>query len=202
MVKWVRISCCISCFPTPTLQHAVCFCFTNAKSWFQTLIEHLVGRQGQARGAQVHAMYLSGQKRWSQDPPLARPHLRAGSGGKAVLLEIFVYLWPPKGKQFFFFCFVFVSLVVVFGLTLTYCSIGLCYLAVCCAFHCVIALPRVKIFSSSLSGSLFYVVVEDQELFSSSQKCTGYECPCTLFVSHFPFSLNSFSKQEKSVIIV
>ena len=42
----------------------------------EALMEHLVGRQGQPRGAQVHAMYLSDWKGWSQDPALPRPHLR------------------------------------------------------------------------------------------------------------------------------
>ena len=54
------------------------------------MIEHLVGRQGQPRGAQVQAMHLSHQKGWSQDPALPRPHLRVGSGGKGILLEICV----------------------------------------------------------------------------------------------------------------
>jgi len=52
------------------------------------VIEHLVGRQGQPRGAQVHAMPLSDQKGWSQDPPLPRPHLRVGSGGKGVIGDL------------------------------------------------------------------------------------------------------------------
>ena len=63
-------------------------CSGNAKSWLEAVIEHLMGRQGQPRGAQVHAKNLSDQNRWSQDPPLPRPHLRTGSGGKGVLLEI------------------------------------------------------------------------------------------------------------------
>ena len=37
-------------------------CSRNAKSQPETVIEHLVGRQGQPRGAQLYAM--------SQDPPL------------------------------------------------------------------------------------------------------------------------------------
>jgi len=41
-----------------------------------------VGRQGQPRGVQVHAILLSDQKGRSQDPPLPRPHLRVGGGGK------------------------------------------------------------------------------------------------------------------------
>ena len=57
-------------------------CSRNAKSCFEPVIEHLVGRQGQPRGAQVYAMCLSDSKGWSQDPPLPRPHLRVGSGGK------------------------------------------------------------------------------------------------------------------------
>jgi len=50
------------------------------------------GRQGQPRGAQLHAMYLSDWKGWSQDAPLPRPHLRVGSGGEGVLLETYAYL--------------------------------------------------------------------------------------------------------------
>jgi len=61
------------------------------------VIEHLVGRQGQPRGAQVHAVYLSDQKGWSQDAPLPRLHLRAGSGSKAILLEISAYWRPSEG---------------------------------------------------------------------------------------------------------
>ena len=48
-------------------------------------------------------MQLTDQKDWSQDPPLPRPHLRVGSGGKDVLLEIPAYVRPSKGKQFFSF---------------------------------------------------------------------------------------------------
>ena len=40
-------------------------CSGNAKSWPETVIEHLVGRQGQPKGAQVHAMHLIDQKGWS-----------------------------------------------------------------------------------------------------------------------------------------
>ena len=72
------------------------------------MIEHLVGRQGQARGAQVHATYLNRSeerrvgKECSQDPLLPRPHLRVGSGGEGISLEIPAYLRPSKGKQIFF----------------------------------------------------------------------------------------------------
>jgi len=34
-------------------------CRGNAKSQLDAVMEHLVGRQGQSRGAQVHAMYPS-----------------------------------------------------------------------------------------------------------------------------------------------
>ena len=72
-----------------------------------------MGRQGQPRGAQVHAMHLSDQKGWSQDPPLPRPHLRVGSGGKGGLLEVSVYLWPSEGKQIL--SFVSVSIAATFA---------------------------------------------------------------------------------------
>ena len=67
------------------------------------LIEQLVGRQGQPRGAQLRAMHLSDQKGWSQDPSLPRLHVRVGSGGKGISLEIPAYLRPSKGKQILFF---------------------------------------------------------------------------------------------------
>ena len=59
-----------------------------------------MGRQGQPREAQVHAMYLSDRKGWSQDPPLPRPHLWVGSGGKGTVLEIPVCRRSFEGKQF------------------------------------------------------------------------------------------------------
>ena len=60
---------------------------------------NLVGRQGQPRGAQAHTRHLSDWKGWRQDPPFPRPHLRVGSRGKSILLEIPMYLRPSKGKQ-------------------------------------------------------------------------------------------------------
>ena len=62
-------------------------CSGNAKPWPEPVIEHLVGRQGQPRGAQVHAMHLSDQKGLSQDPPLPRPHLRVDRGGIGISLR-------------------------------------------------------------------------------------------------------------------
>ena len=108
----------------------------NAKSQLETVIEHLVGRQGQPRGAQVHAMYLSDWKGWSQDPSLPRPHLRVGSGGKWILLEIPTYVRPSKGKWVLFF--VSVSVVAMFEHILICCSLGLCFYAVVVTFSTVL----------------------------------------------------------------
>ena len=103
-------------------------CSGNAKSWLEPVIEHL-GMQGQPRGAQLHAMHLSYQKGWRQDPTLPRPHIRAGSGGKDILLEIPDYWRSSKGKQiFFFFSSASVSTAAAFGLVLTCCSLGLGHL--------------------------------------------------------------------------
>ena len=90
-----------------------------------------MGRQGQTRGAQVHAMYLSDQEGWSQDPPLPRTHLRIGRGSKSILLEILVYLRPFEGKQIL--SFVSVSTAVVFEQVLACCSLGPCCSAVIAA---------------------------------------------------------------------
>jgi len=81
------------------------------------------GRQDQARAAQVHAMQLSDQKGWSQDPRLPSPHLRGGSGSKSVLLEIPVCLRPSEGRQLLFFVSVPMVVACEQGLT---CSLGLC----------------------------------------------------------------------------
>jgi len=70
----------------------------KCKSLLETLIEHLVGRQGQPRGAQVQAMHLNDRKGWSQDPSFPRPHLRVARGAEGVFLGIFVCLRPLKGK--------------------------------------------------------------------------------------------------------
>jgi len=66
---------------------------------------------------------------WSQDPALPSPHLRVGSGGVGILLEIPVYMRLSKGKQFFFFISVAAS-----GLVLICCSLGLCCSAIIAYF--------------------------------------------------------------------
>ena len=86
-------------------------CRLNAESQLEPVIEHLVGRQGQPKGAQVHAMQVNDREGWSQDPPLPRPHLRVGSGGTNILLEINVYLRLSEAKQLL--SFVSVPLAVV-----------------------------------------------------------------------------------------
>src|SRR5699024_7847101 len=111
-------------------------CSRNAKSCLETVIEHLVGRQGQPRGAQVYAMHLSDWEGCSQDPPLPRPHLRVGSGNESILPEIPAYLRSSKGKQVWFFCllvflpFTFVPVAVAVEQVLTCCSLGPCCSAV------------------------------------------------------------------------
>ena len=59
-------------------------CSENGESRPEAVIEHLVGRQGQPRGAQVHIMHLNDWNGWSQDPLLPSPHLQVGSGGEGI----------------------------------------------------------------------------------------------------------------------
>ena len=80
----------------------------------------------------MYGMHLNDRKEWSQDPPLPRPHLRVGSGGKDICPEIPAYLRPSEGKQIL--SFVSVPMAVAFELTLTCCSLGLCCYAVIAAF--------------------------------------------------------------------
>ena len=114
-------------------------CSENAKSQLEAVIEHLVERQGQPRGAQLYAIHLSDQKGWSQDPPLPRPHLRVGSGSKDVSLEIPAYMRSSKGKQAFFlyFCMCHCYMWVCPHLLQSKIVLHCCY---CCTFHHIIAL--------------------------------------------------------------
>ena len=114
----------------------------NAKSQLETVIEHLVGRQDQPRGAQVHAVYLSDQKGWSQDPPLPRPCLRVDSGGKVISPEISAYLRPSKGKQLL--SFIPVPTAVVYEQILTCCSLGPCCSAVIAALSIALQIYEQK----------------------------------------------------------
>ena len=76
----------------------------------------------------MHAMQLSNQKRWSQDPPLPGTHLRVGSGDKGILLKIPLYPRLSEGKQLP--SFVSVPTAVAIEQVLTCCSLGLCCSAV------------------------------------------------------------------------
>ena len=76
----------------------------------------------------MHAMNLSDQKGWSQDPLLPRPHLRVGSGAEGIFLEIPVYLRSSKGKQLL--SFISASTAAAFEQILTCCSLELCYYTV------------------------------------------------------------------------
>ena len=105
------------------------------------MVEHLVGRQGQSKGVQVHPMYLSDWKGWSQDPPLPRSHLRVGSGGTGTL-EIPVYLRPSEGKQPL--SFISVATAVELDQTLTCCSLGPCYSVVIAALSFMLQKARAE----------------------------------------------------------
>jgi len=82
-------------------------------------MEHLVGGQGQPRGAQVYAMLLSDWKGWIQEPSLPWPHWRLESDGEGIFLEIPAYLRPFRSKQLFV---ISASVVAVFGLLFICCS--------------------------------------------------------------------------------
>jgi len=115
------------------------FCSRNAKSQPEAVIEHLVGRLGQPRGAQVYAMLLSDWTGWSQDPPLPWSHLRVGSGGEVISLELSAYQKPSRGKQFSFLCFCSLSCCIwICSHLLQHRILLICYSH--CTFHHIIAL--------------------------------------------------------------
>ena len=59
-------------------------CNRNAESQLEAVMKHLVGRQGQPNGAQVHPMHLGDRKGWSQDPPLSQPSFKGWQWGVRV----------------------------------------------------------------------------------------------------------------------
>ena len=77
----------------------------------------------------MRAMQLRDWKGWSQDPPIPRPHLRAGAEGKSVLLKILAY-WRPSDDKQLFFPFVSASVAAAFGLVLICCGRRLCHPAI------------------------------------------------------------------------
>ena len=100
-------------------------CRRNAKSQLEAVMEHLVGRQGQPRGAQVHAMQCTcvtrraGVRIHPFPPSLKGRHWR--------------YLRPSEGKQHF--PLVSVPTAVACEQILTRCSPWpYCH---CCTFHCI-----------------------------------------------------------------
>jgi len=102
-------------------------CSRNAKSQLWNSDWPPGGKAGPTQRSSVHAMLLSDRKGWSQDPSLPRSHLRVGSGGKGILLEILTYLRPYKGKQMFFLFVCFCIHGCCTGLVLICCSLRLCH---------------------------------------------------------------------------
>ena len=108
--------------------------YANAKSWPEAVIEHLVGRQGQPRGAQVCVMqctWVTGRGGPGSSPP--RPHFRVGSGGEGILPA-----WGlPKVSGFSSFVCVHSCCVWTCSDLLQPRVMPLCYY--CCAFHHIMA---------------------------------------------------------------
>ena len=130
-------------FPVSVKSCQLGSCSENAESWPDPVIEHLVGGQGQSRGAQVHAMYLSDQKEWSQDPSLPRLHLRAGSGDESVSLYICMSLSPGGllKVRSFFCCFCIYSCCILACSHLVQHRI-VPHHCFCCIFHCITVVRR------------------------------------------------------------
>lgn len=105
----------------------------NLKQWLSTRWE------GRAKPWELrYALHLSDWKGWSQDPPLPRPYLRVGSGGKGISLAIPATWGLPRTSSFFpsFLCPRLLHWAYPHLLqprTLLLC----CH---CCAFHHIIAL--------------------------------------------------------------
>jgi len=79
-------------------------------SWLEPVIEHLVGRQDQPRGAQVHVMQCNARVMEGVEPgsTLSQTSFKDWQWRGGVLLEISVYLRPSEGKKMLAFVFVHV----------------------------------------------------------------------------------------------
>ena len=147
----------------------------SLNQWLSTWL----GRQGQPRGVQVYAMYLSDWKGRSQVPTLPRPHLRVGSGGKDILLEIPAYLRPSKGKQIFFFflCFCFcVHLGLSLLITAKDCyptTIAVLSIALRCCIYCSDA-ELILVILLYVSYTWFRKLI-NRLLLESERFCSGEE---------------------------
>lgn len=75
----------------------------------------------------MHVVHLSVWNGWSQDLSLSRLHLRLGSGGKGISLEIPAYLRPSEGGQILFL--ISVPMVAAFEYIRACYSLRVCYLA-------------------------------------------------------------------------
>ena len=88
-------------------------------------------------------MHLSDWKLWSQDPPLPRLHLSAGSGGRGISLEIPVYLRHPENKYLLSLVSVHVTVAVFMC-----CSLGSCCSAVTVVLSIALQLPLMHFLSN------------------------------------------------------
>lgn len=116
------------------------WCSGSAKSGREPVIEQLVGRQGEPRVAQVHAMLLKDWKGWIQDSPLPRPYSRVDSGGKGISGDPCL---PFQGflrvSRFFFSLFLCPQLLHWAYPHLQH-PMNLLLFYHCCAFHCIVEL--------------------------------------------------------------
>lgn len=97
------------------------------------LTEHLTGKQGQDRGAQMYAMHLSD---WILVPPLPRLHWSVGSGGEGMLPadpclpEVFWRYVSAFIYSHILCCHIWANAHSLLPGILLYC----CH---CCALHCI-----------------------------------------------------------------
>ena len=69
------------------------------------MIEHLLGGQGQPRGAQVYAVHLSDLKGGVEPGSIpSQASFKGGSGDRGVSLEFPVYWMLSEGKELLYFC--------------------------------------------------------------------------------------------------
>jgi len=73
----------------------------------------------------MHTVHLSNWEGWSQDSALSMSHLRVGSEGRGLSVEVPTSLRSLKGKQLI--SFDNASTAAALGLVFTCCSLGLCY---------------------------------------------------------------------------
>ena len=145
------------------------------KEWLSTWWE---GRASPGELRCMQCSWVTGRE-WNKDSHLPRSHLRVGSGGKGIFLEIPAYLRCSEGKPHL--SFISVPMAVAFEQILTCRSLGPCCSAVIAVLSIALQVFCWNIHSRPLKNLLYIKSLVNQEhntdMFSNLQGSSKYSQP-------------------------